>query len=71
MHVTRKVIAAVALAAIALPRAQQPTDTAHYVVLVDGDPRTNISDVRKTVMDVEDGVRFDPRELYAAVGVRP
>ncbi len=41
------------------------------VVLVDGDPTTNISDVRKTVMVVKDGVRFDPKELYAAVGVRP
>jgi hypothetical protein len=40
-------------------------------VLVDGDPSTNISDVRKTVMVVKDGVRFDPKEIYAAVGVRP
>ena len=41
------------------------------VVLVDGDPTTNISDVRKTVLVVKDGVRFDPKELYAAVGVKP
>jgi len=41
------------------------------VVLVDGDPATNISDVRKTVMVVKGGVRFDPREIYAKVGVRP
>lgn len=41
------------------------------VVLVDGDPTTNISDVRKTVMVVKDGIRFDPKELYAAVGVKP
>ena len=41
------------------------------VVLVDGDPSVNISDVRKTVMVVKDGVRFDPKELYATVGVRP
>ena len=41
------------------------------VVLIDGDPTTNISDVRKTVMVVKDGIRFDPKELYAAVGVRP
>jgi imidazolonepropionase-like amidohydrolase len=40
-------------------------------VLVDGDPTTNISDVRKTVMVVKDGVRFDPKEIYAKVGVRP
>jgi len=41
------------------------------VVLVDGDPTTNISDVRKTVMVVKDGIRYDPKELYAAVGVKP
>lgn len=41
------------------------------VVLVDGDPSVNISDVRKTVMVVKDGVRFNPKELYASVGVRP
>jgi imidazolonepropionase-like amidohydrolase len=41
------------------------------VVLVDGDPSVNISDVRKTVIVVKDGVRFDPKELYATVGVRP
>jgi hypothetical protein len=40
-------------------------------VLVDGDPTANISDVRKTVMVVKDGVRFDPKEIYAKVGVRP
>lgn len=41
------------------------------VVLVDGDPTVNISDVRKTVMVVKDGVQFDPKEIYAEVGVRP
>ena len=41
------------------------------VVLVNGDPTTNISDVRRTVMVVKDGIRFDPKELYAAVGVKP
>jgi len=40
-------------------------------VLVDGDPSTNISDVRKTVMVVKDGVQFDPKEIYAKLGVRP
>jgi imidazolonepropionase-like amidohydrolase len=40
-------------------------------VLVDGDPTVNISNARKTVMVVKDGVRFDPREIYAKVGVRP
>lgn len=41
------------------------------VVLVNGDPTTNISDVRKTVMVVKDGIRYDPKELYAVVGVKP
>ncbi|MEO8879608.1 MAG: amidohydrolase family protein [Gemmatimonadaceae bacterium] len=41
------------------------------MVLIDGDPTTNISDVRKSVMVVKDGIRFDPKELYAAVGVKP
>jgi imidazolonepropionase-like amidohydrolase len=40
-------------------------------VLVDGDPTVNISNARKTVMVVKDGVRFDPKEIYAKVGVRP
>ena len=40
-------------------------------VLVDGDPSANFSDVRKTVMVVKDGVRFDPKEIYAKMGVRP
>ncbi|HEY2895524.1 MAG TPA: amidohydrolase family protein [Gemmatimonadaceae bacterium] len=40
-------------------------------VLVDGDPTANISDARKTVMVVKDGVRFDPKEIYAKMGVRP
>jgi imidazolonepropionase-like amidohydrolase len=41
------------------------------VVLIDGDPTKNISDARKTVLVVKDGIRFDPKELLAAVGVRP
>lgn len=41
------------------------------VVLIDGDPTANISDVRKSVMVVKDGIRFDPKELYAVLGVKP
>lgn len=41
------------------------------VVFVDGDPSTNISDVRKAVMGGKDGAWFDPKEIYAAVGVKP
>ncbi len=41
------------------------------VVLVDGDPTRNISDVRRTVVVVKDGIVYEPKELYAALGVRP
>jgi imidazolonepropionase-like amidohydrolase len=41
------------------------------VVLVDGDPSTNMSDVRKTVMVVKDGIVFQPKELYNVLGVQP
>jgi imidazolonepropionase-like amidohydrolase len=41
------------------------------VVLVDGDPTANISDVRKTVLVVKDGVEYEPKELYAVLGVKP
>jgi hypothetical protein len=41
------------------------------VVIEDGDSSVSISDVRKAVMVVKDGVRYDPQELYAAVGVMP
>lgn len=41
------------------------------MVLVDGDPTPNISDVRKTVVVVKDGIVYQPKELYAALGVRP
>jgi imidazolonepropionase-like amidohydrolase len=41
------------------------------MVLVDGDPTTNISDVRKTVVVVKDGVLYKPAELYSELGVKP
>jgi len=41
------------------------------LVLVDGDPTTNISDIRKTVLTVKDGVLYRPAELYAELGVTP
>ena len=37
--------------------------------VVDGDPLTNISDVQKTVMTFEAGVRYDAPALCATVGV--
>jgi imidazolonepropionase-like amidohydrolase len=41
------------------------------VTLVDGDPTTNISDIRKTVVVVKDGVLYKPAELYTELGVAP
>jgi imidazolonepropionase-like amidohydrolase len=41
------------------------------VVLVDGDPTKNISDIRKTTLVVKDGVLYKPAELYTELGVTP
>jgi imidazolonepropionase-like amidohydrolase len=41
------------------------------VVLVDGNPAANISDVRKTVLVIKDGVIYKPSELYSELGVTP
>jgi len=40
------------------------------VILVDGDPATNISDIRKVELVVKDGVIYRSAELYNAVGVK-
>jgi imidazolonepropionase-like amidohydrolase len=41
------------------------------LVLIDGDPASRISDVRKAVVTVKDGVVYRPAELYGELGVRP
>ena len=41
------------------------------LVLIDGDPSVNISDIRKTVLVVKDGVMYKPAELYTELGVTP
>jgi imidazolonepropionase-like amidohydrolase len=41
------------------------------LTLVDGDPAKNISDIRKTVLVVKDGVLYKPSELYSELGVKP
>jgi imidazolonepropionase-like amidohydrolase len=41
------------------------------VILVDGNPASNISDIRKTVLVVKDGVLYNSAELYAELGVTP
>ncbi|HEY2029022.1 MAG TPA: amidohydrolase family protein [Myxococcales bacterium] len=41
------------------------------LVLVDGDPSQHISDIRKVVLTVKDGVVYNPAELDRELGVRP
>jgi imidazolonepropionase-like amidohydrolase len=41
------------------------------VVLIDGDPTTRISDVRRTALVIKDGVLYQPAELYKELGVAP
>jgi len=41
------------------------------LALIDGDPAQNISEVRKTVLTVKDGVVYRSSELYTELGVRP
>jgi imidazolonepropionase-like amidohydrolase len=41
------------------------------LILVDGDPTRNISDIRRATLVVKDGVMYDPAKLYQAVGVKP
>jgi imidazolonepropionase-like amidohydrolase len=41
------------------------------LVLVDGDPTINISDIRKAVLVVKDGVLYNSAELYTELGVTP
>ncbi|MEA2603743.1 MAG: hypothetical protein QOF89_4735 [Acidobacteriota bacterium] len=41
------------------------------LILVDGDPTTRISDVRRVVLTIKDGVVYDPAALYRALEVQP
>jgi imidazolonepropionase-like amidohydrolase len=41
------------------------------LVLIDGDPSANISDIRKTNLVVKDGILYKPAELYGELGVTP
>ena len=40
------------------------------LILVDGDPTANISDIRKVAYVLKEGVGFAPAELYEAFGIR-
>jgi imidazolonepropionase-like amidohydrolase len=48
----------------------EPGKLADFII-VDGDPTQNMSDIRKIVTVVKDGLVFDPKALYAELGVRP
>jgi imidazolonepropionase-like amidohydrolase len=41
------------------------------LILVDGDPTTRISDIRRVVLTIKDGVVYDPAALYQALAVQP
>lgn len=41
------------------------------LILVNGDPVARISDIRRVVLTIKDGVVYDPAELYRAIGVKP
>ncbi|HUH05104.1 MAG TPA: amidohydrolase family protein, partial [Kofleriaceae bacterium] len=41
------------------------------LVLVDGDPLADISDLRKTVLTIKGGVVYRPEALHQAIGIRP
>jgi hypothetical protein len=40
------------------------------LILVDGDPTRNISDIRKVSYVLKDGVGFSPAAIYEAIGIR-
>jgi imidazolonepropionase-like amidohydrolase len=39
------------------------------LVLIEGDPANNISNIRNVRMVIKDGILLDPKDLYSAVGV--
>jgi len=41
------------------------------MVLVDGDPTRNISDVRKVRTVIKDGKVYDPAKILTSLGIKP
>lgn len=41
------------------------------LIVVDGNPAQDISDIRKVELTIKDGVLYDTGKLYEAVGIRP
>jgi len=39
--------------------------------LVEGNPVADISNIRKTVLVIKDGVLYDPAKLYKAISIKP
>ncbi len=40
------------------------------MVLIDGNPTVNISDIRKTILVIKEGVIYDPAKIYAALAIK-
>ncbi len=40
------------------------------LILIDGDPLANISDIRKVALTIKDGNIYSPKKLYEAIGVK-
>jgi hypothetical protein len=41
------------------------------LILIDGDPTTNIADIRKVAVVVKNGVAYYPSDVYEALGIKP
>lgn len=41
------------------------------MILVDGDPAGRISDIRRVVLTIKDGVVYEPNRMWESIGVRP
>ena len=41
------------------------------VILVDGDPTARITDIRRVVTVIKDGIVYDAAALYTTLGVKP
>ena len=63
LHGTNDIVEAVAVDLQAGKRAD--------LVLVDGDPTRNISDVRKVALVLKEGKAYYPSEVYEELGIKP
>ena len=48
-----------------------PTRQRADLILVDGDPTTDISDIRKVALVLKDGNAYYPSEIDTALGIKP